>query len=351
MISIFMFVIALILIIAFAIVLVTAKSSLSDVIIRVKKEQQAEIIKTKSIELNILVDLMKKRRDLSDKANIKKGKKLKQEIDEAQKKLNSLEKGHLSIIEIVPIAGYHTIQMLGWDATNEVVKKLYKKCEQFKEKNEAMNYTYYVLASLFGYVMLAMIVLFIMLGLMLMTNFGLIIKLVIPIALFLVVAILGYIPYDDVNNIVANRAEQIDNQFPQVVSKMTLLTVAGMEVSQAWNLASQSGRGTLYEEMNRVNIDLANNVAPQVAYQKFMTRCNNNYTTKLATAIIQNLSKGNSEIVTLFKTLNNEAWLEYKHSARRMGEKISAKLMLPTMLLFAGIILLIIVPVCTGFSL
>lgn len=97
-------------------------------------------------------------------------------------------------------------------------------------------------------------------------------------------------------------------------------------------------------------VDFDNNVSPVEAYSKFISRCSNTYTTKLATAIIQNISKGNSEIVTLFRQLNDESWLEHKHNARRMGEKIQSKLLLPTMLMFGGIIILIIVPVMSGFN-
>lgn len=97
-------------------------------------------------------------------------------------------------------------------------------------------------------------------------------------------------------------------------------------------------------------MDFDNNVSPVEAYSRFITKCNNLYTTKLATAIIQNTSKGNSEIVSLFRQLNDESWLEHKHDARRMGEKIQSKLLLPTMLMFAGIIILIIVPVMSGFN-
>ena len=81
-----------------------------------------------------------------------------------------------------------------------------------------------------------------------------------------------------------------------------------------------------------------------------MKRCNNKYTTKLATAIIQNLSKGNSEIVSFFRQLNEESWSEHRHGSRRMSEKIQSKLFVPTMLMFAGILILVIVPVLSGFK-
>ena len=103
----------------------------------------------------------------------------------------------------------------------------------------------------------------------------------IGIVIFVIFGLLGYIPYDSVNAVVTKRQEDIEREFPQVISKMTLLTVAGMEVSQAWRLASASGEGTLYKEMKRVLVDFDNNVSPVEAYSKFISRCSNTYTTKL----------------------------------------------------------------------
>ena len=106
----------------------------------------------------------------------------------------------------------------------------------------------------------------------------------------------------------------------------------------------------LYYEMRKTSEELANLMDPVTAYSNFIDRCNTKETTKLASAIIQNLSKGNSEIVSLFRQLNAESWSEHRHSARRTCEKIQSKLFLPTMLMFAGILLLVIVPVMSGFS-
>ncbi|MCD7836226.1 MAG: type II secretion system F family protein, partial [Lachnospiraceae bacterium] len=211
------------------------------------------------------------------------------------------------------------------------------------------NYTYYIIGSLFGNLTLGVTAFFTALGLSLAMKMGTR-SIIVALAAFVIFALIGYLPYDNVNAVVTKRADEIDREFPQVVSKMALLTVAGIEVNQAWRLACRSGSSTLYNEMDRVLIDFDNNVPPAEAYSKFIIRCNNNYTTKLATAIIQNMSKGNSEIVELFKSLNSESWLEHKHNARRMGEKIQSKLMIPTMLMFLGIIILIIVPVMSGFN-
>ena len=316
----------------FAYLYLTAGEELSETLIASCMEIQQETIRETQIEMLGLAAQLQKDSQFMDRKKIKQGQKLKKKQDEEKKQLELLNMGKINVLDTVPLAGYRLIQVLTWDATNDSVKKLNQKCLQFKEKKEAIHYTYYLLATLIGNIILGR------------RSF------LIGIVIFVIFGLLGYIPYDSVNAVVTKRQEDIEREFPQVISKMTLLTVAGMEVSQAWRLASASGEGTLYKEMKRVLVDFDNNVSPVEAYSKFISRCSNTYTTKLATAIIQNISKGNSEIVTLFRQLNDESWLEHKHNARRMGEKIQSKLLLPTMLMFGGIIILIIVPVMSGFN-
>lgn len=341
--------IATVLFILFTYLFLSADDGVLGALVVCNKETQLETIKSTEIEMTLLIESMKKANNMEDKKKINKGKKLKKKHSEAKKLYDVFDKGKYSVLDMIPLAGYRVMQILRWDATNDFVKKLLRKCQQFKERKEAMNYTYFIIASLIGNILLGVVVAFAGTGLGL--GFGLGIRsLIVGVVCLGFFGLLGYLPYDNVNVVVNKRKEDIDRQFPQAISKMTLLTVAGMEVSQAWKLTAISGIGTLYEEMNRVLIDLEHNVSPSEAYQKFIAKCNNNYTTKLATAILQNISKGNSEIVALFTQLNDESWSEHKHSARRMSEKIQSKLMVPTMLMFAGILILIIVPVMSGFS-
>lgn len=333
----------------FAFFFLTAGDDLARKLVISNVEIQTETIKNTQIEMTLLAEQIQKSGQ-PDKRKIKQGKALKKKQNEAKKQLGILKQGKISALDIIPLAGYRILQIFGWDATNDIVKKLNQKCVQFKEKKEAINYTYYLLASLMGNLLMGLVAFFVAMGIGFAMNLGTR-SIVMGIVAFAIFGLIGYLPYDNVTQVVTKRQEDITREFPQVMSKLTLLTVAGMEVSQAWKLASNSGRGTLYEEMTRVLLDFDNNVSPVEAYSRFIAKCNNVYTTKLATAIIQNTSKGNSEIVNLFRQLNDESWLEHKHSARRMGEKIQAKLLVPTMLMFAGILILVIVPVMSGFSL
>ena len=335
--------------IVFAFLFLTADKNIVLTMLNCCRETEVENIKKGQIELNLLVENMKRTKDMDNKQKIKQGKKIKKQMEESKKRLETISKGKIGVLDLIPIAGYRFMQLQNWDASNDNVKKLNAKCRQFKEKKEAMNYTYYLLASLFGNLLLGVCVGFAALGIALAMNLGTR-SIVVGIVGFGIFAIIGYLPYDNINVVIRQREEEIENQFPQVVSKLTLLTVAGMEVTQAWQLTSNSDTGVLYEEMKRVLIDLEHNVSVQDAYSKFITRCNNIYATKLATAIIQNFTKGNSEIVSLFKTLNSESWMEHKHNARRKGEQIQSKLLVPTLLMFLGIIVLIIVPIISGFN-
>ena len=340
---------ATVLFLVYAFLIMTANSNITDAIITCRKETAQETIKMTTISLNKLVAKMQRRKDLKDKAMIRKGKKLKAKLDENQKSLARYEKGKLAFGDLIPVAGYRLIQLMKWDGTNNYVKKLNAQCIQFKEKKEAINYAYFVLANLIGSIFLGIIVAIAALGILLSVNMGFK-GVVLGLCVFVVFGLIGYLPLDNLSTIVKERKEEIDDQFPQVASKLTLLTVSGMEVSQAWKLVADSGEGVLYDEMSRVLLDLSNNVSPAEAYTRFMIKCNNNYVNKLATAIIQNISKGNAEIVSLFRRLNDEAWMERKHSSKRMGEKIQSKLLVPTLLMFGGILILVIIPVLSGFN-
>ncbi len=349
---VFLIVTASLLFLIFCWLLLTADGNLLKALVNCNREVQEETIVRTQIELNLLVEQVRQEIDRDGKAEKKKiaeGKKLSKKLKNAKKRQEKLKKGKINPIDIIPLAGYRFVQLMKMDITTPIIKKLYGKCIQFKEKKEAMNYSVFLVASFMGNILIGMTTGMIALTVTVGSDMGFR-SVLVSVGTMGLFAFWGYLPFDAVNAVIAKRAAEISEEFPQVVSKITLLSVAGMEVNRAWKLASSSGRGTLYQEMQRVNIDLDNNVPPIEAYSKFLRRCNNNYTTKLATAIIQNISKGNSEIVSLFRRLNAESWLEYKHDARRKGEKIQGKLAFPTMLLFIGIIIMIIVPAMSGFN-
>lgn len=326
-----------------------AADNVTEIMLAYCCEKYEEEIKKIQIQMQLLAESVKKYGSADKKSDLRKAKKLKKKMKNAQKMLAAYREKKIAGLDLIPVAGYRWMQLFHWDIQNSTVKRLYEKCHQYKEKRQAMNQTYYVLGNLFGFCLLAVCVFFLTLGFALAMGMG-IKSVVLAFAIACMLVLFGYLPYDAVQLTINQRKEEIEHDFPQLVSQMTLLVIAGMEVNKAWNISSKGGSSTLYIEMSRVNIDLENNVAPIEAYGKFITRCSNKYTTKLATAIMQNLTKGNAEIANVFYRLNEESWSEYRHNARRMSERVSSKLFIPTILMFAGILIMVIVPLMSGFS-
>lgn len=328
---------------------ISARNDISEIMLSCCCEKQIDAVRKIQIEMQLLAEEVRRQHGAGQKKYKKRAAALKKKQKNAEKMLKIYQNKKVAGIDLIPTAGYRLVQILHWDASNANVKHLYEKCQRYKEKKEAMNYTYYVIGNMFGFILLGISVFFLSMACTLAAGLGMR-SLIVGALVIVVFALIGYLPYDEVNQTVKKRAEEIERDFPQLVSQMTLLVVAGLEVNRAWKISSVGGRGTLYEEMCRVNLDIDNNVAPMEAYSRFITRCNNKYATKLATAIMQNLTKGNSEIAGVFRRLNGESWSEYRHSARRMSEVVQSKLFIPTMLMFAGILIMVIVPVMSGFS-
>ncbi len=336
----------------FILLFLSADKNISGLLVSAMIDTETEKIADLTAEMNVLVArvrAMTANKQPIEKRDQKKAKALKKKIEESEKRTKDYEAHGVGLLDLPPLAGYRIMQLLRMDQNNGFVATINAKCLQFKERREAMNYTFYLISSLLGNGLLGAAMLF--LGAAIGLAMGLGTKaLVIGVVLCAVFVILGYLPYDAMNAKIRIRSEEIEHDFPRVVSKLALLTVSGLDVNGAWNLVALSDTTTLYREMQRVTVDIQHNITPTEAYSRFIRRCSSNYTTKLATAIMQNLSKGNSEIVTLLRTLNNESWSEYRHTAKRRGEQISSKLMIPTLLMFAGILILIIVPVVGGFN-
>lgn len=166
----------------------------------------------------------------------------------------------------------------------------------------------------------------------------------------LLVLVLVYAMYDEISDRANKRRDEIARQFPNVVSKLALLVTAGMIMNRAWIETAESGEGELYVQMRKTAEEMDNLIRPEIAYSAFIDRCNTKETTKLASAIMQNMSKGNSEIAVLLRQMSAEAWNERRNLAKRDSEAANSKLMVPTMLLFGSVMIMIMVPVVMSFS-
>ncbi len=143
---------------------------------------------------------------------------------------------------------------------------------------------------------------------------------------------------------------EIEMDFPKVMSKLTILVSSGMVLRNAWQKVAMDGKGRLYEEMRITSADINNGVSEITAYRQFGERCDTVEGKKFASLISQNLVKGSNELVNYMTDLTNELWKEKElRVTKKTGEAVQ-KLLIPSVIIFIGILILILVPMFTNMN-
>ncbi len=149
---------------------------------------------------------------------------------------------------------------------------------------------------------------------------------------------------------ILERSEEMLSDFSNVVSKLALLTNAGMIMREAWEDVAYNGDTTIYKEMQRSVEEMHNGVSEIDALYNFGSRCIISEIKKFVSTIIQGIEKGNSELTGMLQRQSSEVWEAKKQNVKRQGEKASSKLMVPMLLMFLGILIMIIIPIFTNMG-
>lgn len=144
------------------------------------------------------------------------------------------------------------------------------------------------------------------------------------------------------------RREQLLAEFPQVLSKITLLVNSGMMLRSAWSKVAEGGEGVLYEEMRLTTAELQNGVSEPVAYSNFAERCGLKEMRKFSSMVSQSLAKGSGDLTYFLKDMSDEMWELKKNLVRRRSEQANSKLLGPITLIFLGILFMIMAPLLGG---
>ncbi len=265
------------------------------------------------------------------------------------KERKALKAGKITLGGTITLAGFRLLELLRIDANQNLYKNLYRQRVELYGRDKAVDDTEYLLANCISLLTLGAGISFLLGALLLFTG-DLLKGLAVALGGAVVFFIIGYLPVDDIRDRLKKRQDEMTREFPRVVSKLALLVSAGMEVLPAWDQVSQSGTTPLYIQMRQVNEEVRNGISPVAAFENFIQSCNTKETSKLAASIMQNLTKGNDEIGAFLRTLSKESWDSRKHNARRAGELAGSRLLFPMLLMFAGILILVMVPVVMSFS-
>ncbi len=298
-----------------------------------------------------------------------KEKKARNQLKEWDKQIAAYKKNEetymsgkkFSVLDQVTLFGYQLLVDIKLDGDNNLLRALTNSCERSGyvelertqetsgKKNSAI-YAYYLLASLFAYVYIGiMLACFAGVVMIAADNAGMGAVMATLVALG-GPALYGYVPYDNLRAKAAKRQEEIDQGFPNAISKITLLNMAGMNITKAIEETAYSDDSLMCRELRLALKEIERGATVQSAMTRMQYRCDNKYLDKMVTVVTKSYVSGNTNLDSDLKAINDECWLDKKHNARRMGEAVQNKLFVPTMLMFVGILVVIIVPAMSGFN-
>ncbi len=166
--------------------------------------------------------------------------------------------------------------------------------------------------------------------------------------MFLVMGMAGLAFYyfgDSTNKKIRDRSDEMLGDFSDVVSKLALLTNAGMILKEAWIETAYAGETALYREMQKTVEDMDNGASEVDAYFAFGNRCIIPEIKKFVATITQGVTKGNAELVMMLQQQSKEVWQMKQSLVRHKAEKAASQLMIPIFLMFIGILIMILVPI------
>lgn len=173
-------------------------------------------------------------------------------------------------------------------------------------------------------------------------------------------ALLWYLPDMELENRIQKRNRQMLRDYPEIINKFSLLINAGMTIRQAWFHISEDylrkkneRKGEIryaYEEMAITLHELKFGIPEALAYEQFGQRAGLLQYMKFSSLLVQNLKKGNKDMVNLLKTEAMEAVHERKETVKKLGEEASTKLLLPMVIMLFIVLVIIMVPAFMSFG-
>ncbi len=236
--------------------------------------------------------------------------------------------------------GFQIMELIHFNIKSDAARKKIKLMSEVYGKKYAEYYYYVSVGGKITYVVTVIPIIFL---LALLANN--------PMALFFGAVLAGLFVWymnESFKDKLTARREEILAEFPQVLSKMTLLVNSGMLLRDAWNLIAGQSDTILFQEMQLTATQLDNGVPEAAAYREFAERCGIKEIRKFSSMVVQGLEKGGAELTMFLKDMADELWLEKRNLVKQKGEKANSKLLVPTVVIFIGILFMVMAPVISG---
>ncbi len=152
----------------------------------------------------------------------------------------------------------------------------------------------------------------------------------------------------------AERRKQMLFDYSGIVSKLSLLLGAGMNISLAWEKIALTYSGKrerneieiryAYEEMLSTLYEIKDGAGELRAYENFGIRCRLGVYRKLSSLIVQNVRRGAKGMQKLLEQEEWEAYEQRKTQAKQAGEEAGTKLLLPMGIMLVIVLAILVIP-------
>lgn len=177
------------------------------------------------------------------------------------------------------------------------------------------------------------------LGFLLAGTFDSILMLIIG---FATAVVFGFYFINRMKDLLKTRETECTAELPEIVSTMALLINAGMMLRNVWHTIAESKEGVVYELMRQSCIDMDNGMSEVDAIHKFGRMSNSAEIRKFTSALAQSIERGGAELSDFLGRQSMEMWTLKKQLMLQKGEAASSKLLVPTVMLFIGIIVAVL---------
>lgn len=156
----------------------------------------------------------------------------------------------------------------------------------------------------------------------------------------------------EVHRKAAQRREQMEMDYPELLWNMTILLGAGMTIRAVFYKLAASyekkenrrRKRYVYEEICYTCREMQSGVPEAQAYERFGKRCALQSYIKLGSLLAQNMKKGSGGLARLLGTEAALSLEEQKRLARKQGENAQTKMLFPMVLMLGIVMMMLMIP-------
>lgn len=153
--------------------------------------------------------------------------------------------------------------------------------------------------------------------------------------------------------------KEMQRDYPDIIQKLVLFLRAGFTIRKAMEKIADgylrskekyhAKERSAYEEIVRTCKEMQGGIYEAEAYERFGIRCGLSQYKVLSVLLVQNLKKGNKNLLELLEREEAVAEDERKRSAKVRGEEASTKLLLPMVLQLIVVLMILMIPAFFSF--